>query len=186
MDTKKIGSQTIADFLKELSSAEPTPGGGSSAALAAGMAASLIVMVANLTMGKKGYEGVSGEMKATKEEAEGYKNKLLNLADEDALAFEEVMRQYKAEVKNQSGLQSALKHATEVPLTSAKIAGRLVEMAKIVEEKGNKNAISDARSAGYLAAAARSSAMENVRINLESVTDEEWKKDILADCQASC
>lgn len=184
MGIKKIGSQTIGDFLEELSSAKPTPGGGASAAVTASMAASLIAMVANLTLGRKAYREVNKEMMAIRIEAEDYKKKLLELADKDSRAFEKVMKLYKSDRPKQ--LQTALKHATEVPLASAKIARRLIGLAEVVVQKGNKNAVSDARSAGYLAYAARESAMENVRINLNEISDEEWKKNILADCQASC
>ncbi|MFQ6090843.1 MAG: cyclodeaminase/cyclohydrolase family protein, partial [Candidatus Bipolaricaulia bacterium] len=55
--------KTLGRFLEELSSAEPTPGGGAAAALVGSLAASLVAMVAGLTIGKRGYEGVESTMR---------------------------------------------------------------------------------------------------------------------------
>jgi len=134
-------------FIEDLASSRPTPGGGAAAAVAGAMAAALVEMVARLTPGMTVDESL--------------RKRLLELADEDCRAFEAVMTAY----KNKTGKEEALKRAMEVPEETMKVAKQVEELALEMVEKGNKNAVSDAKSAVYLAQAAQKSAMENVEIN---------------------
>jgi len=169
-------SQKIEEFLDELSSASPTPGGGAVAALAGAMAAGLVEMVCNLTIGKKKYERVYGEIIEIRLKAQKDKKSLLKLADEDIEAFNNVMSAYKKRDKTQ--VRKALTGATIIPLTIAKICSELVGAAKRVARIGNKNAISDAKVALHLARAAKLSALENVKINLKYIEDEKFIKKV--------
>ena len=74
---------TIKEYFEKTASGEPVPGGGSIAALSAAAAASLSEMVANLTIGKKGYESVDAEMKKIAEAASGLRDKLIQDIDND-------------------------------------------------------------------------------------------------------
>ena len=130
-----INKQTIERFQIELGSKNPTPGGGVVAALAGSFAASLIEMVCNLTIDKKGYE--------------------------------KVMIAYKS--KNKEKIKKSLKYAIEVPFEVRKISQELEKIAYRVSKIGNKNALSDARTAIYLARAASKSALENIKINKQAL-----------------
>ncbi|MGB6839315.1 MAG: cyclodeaminase/cyclohydrolase family protein [Microgenomates group bacterium] len=169
-----VREKKIKEFLKELSSNSPTPGGGAVAALVGSMAASLIEMVANLTVGKKGYEDVNEEMKKLGERARRLRKDLLTLSEKDIKAYDEVVRAYRAS----TNVQRALKIATDVPLQTALLSNEVIQLAKEVIKKGNKKAVSDAKSALFLAQAAKSSALENVKINLISIKNPKLKEKI--------
>lgn len=159
----KIKELEINDFLKKMASESPTPGGGAVAALAGAMAASLVEMVSNITIGKKGYEKVAKELKKLRNEVRKSKLHLLRLADEDVKAFAKVMTAYKS--KDKRKIKKALLWATAVPSQTAKLARQVERLGLTVAKIGNKNAVSDAKTAVYLARAARLSALENVKIN---------------------
>lgn len=168
----KIQEQTISKFLDDLSSSSPTPGGGAVAALSGAMAASLVEMVCNLTIGKKGYENVESSMQKVGRETQVLRKKLVKLADEDVTAYNLVMTAYKLPKENKNRkeeIEKTLIYAMEVPRRVAGFAKEVETLAKKVVRIGNKNAISDAKTAGHLAKAAYSSAMENVRINKVSL-----------------
>jgi formiminotetrahydrofolate cyclodeaminase len=160
---KRIKDQKIERFLQELASKSPTPGGGSAAALAGATSYSLISMVSYLTIGKEKYRKVESRIKRIAEEAEGAAKKLLVLADNDAGAFDMVMAAYKS--KSMSRIKRALERAIEVPQKTRKLCVRAEKLAKIVSRLGNRNAVSDARSAVHLAKAAQKMAEENIKIN---------------------
>ena len=162
-----IKSQKIEKFLDELSSSSPTPGGGAVAALSAAMAASLVEMVANLTIGKKGYEKARKDIGILRYKAIGCKSKLLKLADDDVEAFKAVMSAYKT--KDKGKIRKALKKATQVPFKVKEISKKVEALAGRIAKIGNKNAISDAKSAIYLAQSAAKSADENVKINRKAL-----------------
>ena len=73
----------------------PTPGGGAWAAVSAAAGASLIAMVARLTIKKKGFEHVLERMRAIADECDDERWALLALADRDAEAYQAVMAAYK-------------------------------------------------------------------------------------------
>lgn len=150
-----IQKQTFEQFLEELSSKEPTPGGGAVAALSGAMAASLVEMVVNLTKDE--------EIKHLGEKAHELRVKLMDLADQDVAAFDKVMHAYHA--KDKDLVRKALEGAIVVPEQTKEYACLIEEIAKTVEKEGNKNAVSDARTAIYLAQAAQKSAQENIEIN---------------------
>lgn len=145
-----IRDQKISKFLGELSSKSPTPGGGAVAALTGAMAISLVEMVVNLTKGLKLDTG-------------NLKKELLSLADQDCKAFDGVMAAYRS--KSKSKIIKSLKKAIEIPQKTLTLSQKIEKLAKQVVKKGNKNALSDAKSAIYLARAAQKAAKENIDIN---------------------
>lgn len=172
---------TVKDFIDETASESPAPGGGSIAALSAASAAALITMVANLTLGKKGYEEVQGEMEEIKKIAGEYKDKFVNYIDEDSDAFNKIMAAFKMPKETDeekkartAAVQSAFKGAATVPLNVAKDAFKLLDLAKVVIEKGNQNAVTDGAVAAMSSRTAVLSALYNVKINLGSIKDEEF------------
>jgi len=149
----------MKDFLEKLASKNPTPGGGAAAAVVGAMAAALAEMVCGLTK--------DDEVKRLAPSLQKYREELLRLADEDVAAFDAVMAAYKS--KNKTEIRKALLGATAVPEETMRLSKEVEELAKVVARKGSKNAVSDAKSAIYLAQAAQKSALENVRINRESL-----------------
>ncbi len=166
-----IKEEKIRDFLDDLASKKPTPGGGATAALAGAMAASLVSMVAKLSVEK------DKEFKEIEEKAEKLREELLSLADEDCQAFERVMKAYRTDKREPGRLrkiQKALEEAAQVPLETAQQSVEVVKMASFCVQEGNQNVVSDARVAIELATAGVYGALENVRINLESIKDSKF------------
>lgn len=175
---------TVKDFIYETASDSPAPGGGSIAALSAASAAALIEMVANLTIGKKGYEEVTAQMEEIKKTASQYKDKFVNYIDEDSNSFNKIMDAFKLpkETDEQKAertkvIQTAFKGAATVPLNVGKEAFELLELAKTVVLKGNQNAVTDGAVAAMSARTAVHSAFYNVKINLGSIKDEAFVQD---------
>lgn len=162
-----VSKTTIEQFQKELSSKNPTPGGGVVAALVASFSASLIEMVCNLTIEKKAYLVVQKRIIEYRKEVSGIKARLSKLADEDAKAFNSVMRAY--ESKDKLKIKKTLKYATQVPMEVRKLSQELEKIGYKVSKIGNKNARSDAKTAIHLARAASKSALENVTINKKAL-----------------
>lgn len=158
-----INKQTLGEFQKELGSRNATPGGGVVAAISAGFAASLIEMVCNLTIGKKGYEKVQKDVLKIHKNSLELKKKFEKLAEEDKEAFEKVMSAYKT--RDKVKIKKALNHAIGVPMEVRKFSIEIEKLAIHIGKIGNKNAMSDAKTAIYLSHAAQKSALENVKIN---------------------
>lgn len=176
-----ITDKSVKEFIEEVSSKSPTPGGGAVGATVAAMGAALIEMVAQLTVGKKGYEDYEAEMERIIAESDYRKKKLLELVDEDIEAFNEVMNTLKLpkdtpEKKKERSekLQESLKKACEVPYNLAREISKLCPLVESANKFGNKNAKSDAESAAALLEAAFRCALANVKINLKSIKDHEF------------
>lgn len=179
---QRLVDMTVKEFIEELASKSPAPGGGSASALAGALAAALTSMVANLTIGKKKYAAVEEEMKALRTAAGELMSELLELMDRDTAAFNEVMAAYKlpkdtAEEKQRrsAAIAAATKKATEVPLELARRCVRLLELAQIAADQGNRNAVSDAGVAAAMAQAAFKGAVYNVRVNMPGLADNEYR-----------
>ena len=174
---------TVRAFADEVSMDSPAPGGGSVAALCGSLGAALAAMVANLTVGKKGYENVFDDLKKAAVAAQGLKDDLLRLVDEDTRAFNSVMDAFRMPKatgeqarERDAAVEEASKGATLVPLEVLKKSVELLRLAKEVAKKGNKNSVSDAGVAGLAAQAAADGASYNIRINLPGIKDSAFKK----------
>lgn len=176
----------LREFSDRLASAAPTPGGGSASAVAGSLAAALVAMVGRLTLGKlEGEEHAAerAQMEQAVERADRLRRELLELADRDAAAFEQVMAAYKLpksteeeKEKRRATLQEALKGATEVPFSIAEICGEVLQLDQTMADRGVRSAVSDAGTAASLAAASLHSALLNVDINLKYIKDEEFRR----------
>jgi formiminotetrahydrofolate cyclodeaminase len=176
---------TVNDFLEQLASAAPAPGGGSASALAGALAAALVNMVANLTQGKEKFAADEEYMSQLIQAAAVVRRQLAELMEEDTLAFQQVMAAFKlpretaAEKEHrQARIQGTMIHAAQVPLKTAETALRVLELSQIAAEKGNPSAVSDAGVAALLAQAAVEGAALNVKINLGSIKDQAAKSDL--------
>jgi len=166
--------KSVKEFLEKVAEKTPTPGGGSIAALAGAMACSLAEMVCNLTIGKKKYADVEEEMKKLAEKMRQKRQEFLKLVEEDAKAFDEVMKAY----KEGGDEQEALKKAAKVPYETASNCLSIMDDIFVIAKDGNKNSITDAGVAGYMAHAGFNSALLNVKINLKYIEDESFKKEM--------
>jgi glutamate formiminotransferase/formiminotetrahydrofolate cyclodeaminase len=165
---------SLDGWLDELAAAAPAPGGGSASALAGALAASLVAMVCRLTMGRKAYAGAAPRARDILAQAEGLRGDLRRLVDRDARSYDDVMAAYripKDDPARAAAIDRALLAAAEVPLDTARAAATTLELAGEIAAIGNRNARSDAKVAELLAHAAARGALENVRVNLEGLSD---------------
>jgi glutamate formiminotransferase/formiminotetrahydrofolate cyclodeaminase len=162
-------------FLDAVASGEPTPGGGSVAALAGGLGAALAAMVARATMGKKKYAEVEDQMQNVAATSDALRADLTNAISEDSAAFEKVLAAYrlsKEDANRLAAIQAAMQYAADVPLRTAQLAIRALEQIQIVAAQGNTNAASDAAAGAHMALACLEAAALNVLINVQSIEDE--------------
>jgi glutamate formiminotransferase/formiminotetrahydrofolate cyclodeaminase len=177
---------SLDGWIDELAGGAPVPGGGSAAALAGTLAAALVAMVARLTIGRKAYASVERRAKEILAEADRLRAELRRLVDEDAAAYTRVSEAYKVPKDNAARaktIDQALLGAAQVPLTVASFTSTVRKLAQEMGQMGNKNARSDARVAEGLARAAMAGALENVRVNVESLSDPALGLDLLVQAE---
>ena len=179
-----IKDKSIQVFLDELASKASTPGGGSAAAIIGAMGAALNSMVANFTVGKKGYEDVDEQAREILQQAESLRGRMTDMVKADVDVFNQVMGAYgmsketdDEKAARTAAIQEALKAATDVPLACAKAAAEVIRLSKPMAEIGNKNVISDAGVAVLAGQAALRSAALNVYINIGAIKDEDFASD---------
>ena len=177
----KLVEQRVIDFVAATASKEPTPGGGAIAALTAATGAALAEMVANLTVGKKGYETVQPEMEALQVKAEEIRKRMLELSQADADVFIIFMNALglpkntdEEKAARTAAIQQAYKDAAMVPFEIGELANQIFDLAELASRKGNQNLITDGIIAAINARAAVKSAFLNVRINLSGIKDESF------------
>jgi len=175
----------ISNFIDELASNSPTPGGGSVAALAGALGVALVSMVGNLTIGKKKYEDVEEDIKRVISSSEKLRYELSQLTEEDVKAFNNFMATYKLPKETEDEkkvrvekIQESLIEAAKVPLKVAYKCLDIFSLSKEVAEKGNINVVSDAGVAVLMADAALESALINVKINLRMIKDEKVRTEL--------
>ncbi len=167
----------VAAFLERLAGPTATPGGGSAAALAGAVGASLVAMVAGLSASKTDGNDAAAftEMAAR---ARQLAQSLSQAVDRDAAAYDAVMTAYALprameddKRTRRAAIQNALKGAAEVPWQAAQECRRAAGLAAQALETGNPNAASDAMAAGLLALAGLECAALNVAVNLDGIKD---------------
>ena len=167
----------LEEFLDELASFSPAPGGGSVSALLGALSSALTSMVCRLTENKKGYEGVSEEIKKVLEKSEVIRKRATELIDEDTNVFNEVMSAFKVpknDISRQKKIQDAMKKATEIPLKTMRECYKALELARVIAEKGNVNSVSDAGVAALTANTGVQGASLNAIINVKFIKDNEF------------
>jgi methenyltetrahydrofolate cyclohydrolase len=170
---------TVAAFLDRLRSAEPTPGGGSAAALGSAIGASLLATVAAMptrrTESSAALEQLQGAGRRSTASAEA----LTSIVDEDSRAYDAVVAAFRLpkstdreKSERSAQIQSALAAAVQAPLAAARHCAGALEAAITVAQYGNHNASSDTGVGIELLAAGIRGAALNVEINLRSVKDD--------------
>ena len=181
---------TVKEFIDKVTGNDPVPGGGSVSALNGSLAASLAAMVANLTVGRKKYAEVNDEMEGLSARLTGLSAQLLNDVDRDAEAYDRVFAAFKLPKETDEekavrteAIQRETKYAAEVPMEVARTAHAMLPLIDTVARKGNSNAVTDACVAMMCARTSVLGALLNVRINLTSITDEAFVKEMSAEAE---
>jgi glutamate formiminotransferase/formiminotetrahydrofolate cyclodeaminase len=173
--------ESVKDFVSEVASSEPTPGGGAAAAHAASLGAALGEMIAHLTEGREKFKDVQMEVRDALAELRPLRARLARTATEDAASFERVMEARRLPQGSEderraraNKIEEALKGAATVPLEVAGIAVQVLEILETLSEIGNPNALSDAATGAQLILAAVHGARYNVLVNTADIEDEEF------------
>lgn len=184
--TPRLAAMSLRDFVDELSSESPAPGGGSVSALAASMAAGLAAMVAVLSHTKKGLEAKQPEFDRIAVRGQELKDELLHAVDADTDAFDALlaaMRMPKATPEEEATRNAALADATvgaaEVPLRVLEACPELIELNRAIAKIGLQASLSDAGVGAQMARAAAAGAYQNVCINLAGLDDATRKRALL-------
>ena len=182
--TEQLIDKTFQELVDAVSSKSATPGGGSIAAAAGALGAGLIAMVCRFTIGNKKYQEHWDEFEKILSDVEILRNELVELVDKDSEAYNDIVLTFKlkSEVSDeqsfQTKLQAAYQHAAEVPLSTSEKSFEVLKLARIAVEKGNENTITDAGVGAQMAFAGIVGAGLNVKINLKSIEDENFKTKI--------
>lgn len=181
---------TIEGFARLTASDAPAPGGGAISAMAGAFGAALVSMVANLTAGREKFADVDEEMRSVIKKMDALYEELLDDIQRDTSAFDLVMAAIQmprdtdeAKRIRSEAMQNGYKAAIEIPLSVARKGITLFPLVKFVIEKGNKKAVTDALVAAMMARTAVLGALYNVRINLASVQDQTYVKDMICKCR---
>jgi glutamate formiminotransferase/formiminotetrahydrofolate cyclodeaminase len=179
----RLASMTLRDFVDELSSESPAPGGGSVSALAASMAAALAGMVAVLSHTKKGFEAKQPELARIAGRAQELKDAMLAAVDADTAAFDrflDAMRLPKSSPDEQTARDAAMADATvgaaEVPLGVLETCPEIIDLCRDIARIGLQASLSDAGVGAQLGRAAAAGAYQNVCINLAGLGASDARK----------
>jgi len=159
-------TQTVGEFLDELASETPAPGGGSAAGIAVAMGAGLIGMAARVSDDWPDAAGV-------RVQADSLRRRVAPLAQQDAKAYSAVLEARSAGVGDEK-LGKALARAALFPLQIAEAAADVAELGALVAENGNANARADAAAGAALAEAGARAAAKLVEVNLATLEADEW------------
>lgn len=172
--------KSCEQYLAELASRSPVPGGGGTAALVGALGVALGNMVGNLTLGKKKYFTVQEDMLRLNNQADVLRQTLEQLVNADAEVFEPLSRAYglpqstpEEQAHRAAVLEEALEAASAVPMEIMERCAQAIELVEEYTEKGSVLAISDAGCAAALCLSALASASMNVFINTRSMTNKE-------------
>ena len=179
----ELRSQSIQSFLDQLASASPTPGGGSVAALSGALAAGLISMVCQLTVGRPRYAAFEAEVQSILSQTEAIRARLTALIQIDIDAYTVVSAAYKRpkdDPERAAAIADAMVIATDVPLQIAEQAAALLPLALPVAQHGNRTAVGDVVAGAQLAVACVHAALINVDANVGLLVDHPRRAEFLA------
>lgn len=184
---------SLKNYIMEVASGTPAPGGGSVAAAVASLGMSLTSMVYNLTIGRKFYNEYDSDIKDELENGLKISKRLVNqfieLIEEDKDAYEKVIEAIKmpkdtdkAKALRAEALNEAYLYALNVPLKLARACGEGFAPTLLIAQYGNQNAISDSSIGANLLFSALESSIINVKVNIPYIKDEKLVKDALSEC----
>lgn len=177
----KLTNLTVTELLAAFRSSEPTPGGGSAAALGGAVGASLLAMVAGLPKPRATTEIDQRELAEAGERCTELAMEMERLIDEDSAAYDLVVGAFRLpkatdeeKAARTGAIQRALTAATETPLQVMRLCAKGLEALHAVDRLGNPNAASDVQVAFSMLRAGLRGAHQNVEINLGSLKDEDY------------
>jgi formiminotetrahydrofolate cyclodeaminase len=178
-----FSSLTVHQFIQALASPEPTPGGGTAAAVAGAMGTGLLIMVAGLARTRGNTDDQRAALSGVRERLVPLADALERCADRDTEAFNVVMAAYRRpkatdeeKAARKAAIAEAMRGATEAPLETLRLVVQALELGETVARHGNPSAASDVGVGAGLLAAAADGAAANVRINLDSLADEDYRR----------
>ena len=187
---KALVEMKLTDFVDEVSRESPAPGGGSIAALAGALGASLSSMVSNLTANKRGSESVDDVLNKASEKCQEIKFALVRAIDEDTNAFNAYMDARRLPNKTPEekkarteAMQNGLKQAVMVPYNTALQSYEAIKVAEAVANNGNPNSITDVGVGAHIAFTGVKGGIFNVLINLKDIKDQAFNKDMVEKCK---
>jgi methenyltetrahydrofolate cyclohydrolase len=171
--------KSVAQILDAFASSDPTPGGGSAAALAGAVGAALLLMVARMPKTRTAAETDRPPLDAAVAALQPIAGELRALIDRDTAAYDAVVAAYRLpkgteqeKAARKDAIQAGMRGAIDAPLAVMRASRTALRHAAAVETHGNPNAASDVTVATALLRAAVEGARANVEINLGSVPDE--------------
>ena len=180
----RLAAQTLTEILDRIASPDPTPGGGSVAALAGACGTALAEMVAGLPRTRQNTDEERAVLGALRGPLHAHRVRLTALVDLDTDAFNDLMAAFRLpkatdaeKAARRAAVQAATRTATLVPLETVDVCGRVLALAATVAARGNPSAASDLAVAVGMLRAACDGAAANVRINLRGITDEAFTSD---------
>ena len=184
---RSLSKKSLLDFANVTSSESPAPGGGSISAYCGALAASLAVMVANLSAHKRGWDDKWEFFSKIGEEGMKIQSQLIDLVDEDTEAFNSIMNAYSLPKDNEeekqirnNHIQNATKNAIEVPFKIMEASFKSIDIIKKMASRGNPNSITDVGVAMHCAKAAINGGFLNVRINCNDLDDKDFVEKIIS------
>jgi len=187
---RRLTNTTVGEVLAGFSSPDPTPGGGSASALASALGTSLLIMVSGLAKTRTGAAGERAALAAVAPNLVDIRARLTQAIDDDTAAYDRVIAAYKrpkATAEEQQirkdAVQTALRGATDVPLTVVRLSGAALSAAETIADNGHGGAASDVGVAVALLRAGLHGARLNVEINLGSVRDEAYASAIRSEVE---
>ena len=170
---------SLHEFQQALASSQPTPGGGTAAAIALGQSSALIRMVSGLTLGNEKWKDGWGAARDAETIVDTIFTRSGELAKLDSDAFDQVMQAYRMPKSTEDEKSSRLNqirkstlYAAEIPYQTVKLGMDLLSCMELLAQNGNANAVSDVGVASLLATAAVKGALFNVEINLKSLPED--------------
>lgn len=177
-----FSSLPLGQFIESIASAEPTPGGGTAAAVTGALGTALLVMVSSLPKTRTGSDADARALGEARGRLVPLMTELQTSADRDAASFDAVLAAFRLpkgtdeeKATRRLKVQEAFREATEVPLATLRLAVGALDEAETVARHGVSSAASDVGVGGGLLLAAAEGAAANVRINLESLSDEAFR-----------
>ena len=174
----EFAKQSVEEFVRDLNSTKPMPGGGSAAATCGAMAAALAGMSAHMTAGKKKFAAVEGKMQEIITATAVLQEEMLAMAQEDADMYSLVLQAYKLPKNTETEAAQramAIEEASKTAvIASLKVTGacvRIMKLAYTTVTEGNQMMVTDGSASALLARACQQVAAYNVRINLGGVKD---------------
>lgn len=174
--------EKLEPILEDLEKKEIDVAGGSVVGMVLGIVNSLVSYIANLTIGKKRYADVEDKNKELLLKAESLKAKALKVVDDDPMILAEILKAYKTRKSDEEYYQEVCINATEFCMNVVYLAKETAELVDEISKVGNKMLSSDFKICKLYAVASIKCAMENVKINLRAIKDEQYRNKIETEC----